>query len=84
MVNETLKHGPKFIALTLEWRRFFGWQCINLGRDFQLGGNFCQRAFGDKEKLNGFFVCLPSVTFCDIAAYTHGGTSQLVAQTKIG
>ena len=84
MVDQTLKHGHKFIALTLEWRYFFGGQCINFSGDLQLGGNFRQRSFGNEEKLHGFFVCLPGVTFCDIAAYAHGGTSQLVAQPKVG
>ena len=79
MVNETLKHGPKFIALTLEWRCFFGGQCINFSGDLQLGRNFRQRSFGNEEKLHGFFTCLPGITFCDIAAYAYGCTAKLVA-----
>ncbi len=84
MFDATLKHGAKFIALTLEWRYLFGGQCINFSGDLQLGRNFCQRSLGNEEKLHGLFSCLASITFCDVAAHAYCSPAKLVAQSKVG
>jgi len=84
MVDQTLKHGSKFIAFTLECLYFFDGHCIYFSGDLQLGRDFCQRSFGNEEKLHGFFVCLTGITFCNVATYAYGGTAKLVAQSKVG
>jgi len=83
MVDQGLKHGTDFITFTEQVRNVRGIERMHLCGDFNLGGHFSQRAFGDEKILHGLLVGLACVAFRNVAANTYRRATKLITQTEV-